>query len=333
MTSEKTRRLRGLFLADPRLRHPWQDDVVDAVSPRHELNIFDYERPLVPQFEGIDVVVDFGGSMGTREMADAASSVKLWQLLGTGYDHFDLNYWRTKNIRVANCPGAFTGIPLAECAVMFILMLARRWHQTQTSITGRLMCVPMGQELENLKLGLVGFGASAKELALRARAFGMKVSAIDVRDISPEEQRQFGLEFAGKSSDLDRLISESDFVSLHLHLNDETRHLMDERRLSLMKPSAYLVNVARGGLVDEKALHRALSGSRLAGAAFDVFDVEPVAPDHPLLQLPHFIGTPHVAGVTDCTSRRRASCTANNFDLIAQGLEPLYRIDLLAGPA
>ena len=326
-------RLRGLFLANPELRHPWQDDVAEAVSPRHELQIFDYGLPLAPQFKGIDVVIDFGGSMGTHEMADAASSIKLWQILGTGYDHFDLNYWRKKNIPVANCPGTFTGIPLAECATMFILMLARRWHDTQHTIKQRLMCVPMGQELENLRLGLIGFGASAQQLALRGRAFGMKVSTIDVRDISPEEQRKFGLEFAGKSTDLDRLVSESDFLSLHLHLNQETRHLIDQRRLGLMKPTAYLINVARGGLVDEKALHRALTEGRLAGAAFDAFDVEPVDPDHRLLQLPNFIGTPHIAGVTDCTSRRRASCAAENVDRIAAGLEPLHRIDTLAAPA
>jgi phosphoglycerate dehydrogenase-like enzyme len=324
------KKLRALFLADPELRHPWQDDVVEAVGFRHELHIFDPALPLALQFKGIDVVIDFGGSIGTREMADAASSVRLWQILGTGYDHFNLDYWRKKNIPVANCPGTFTGIPLAECATMFILMLARSWHGTQSTIKQRLMCVPMGQELENLRLGLVGFGASAQQLALRGRAFGMKISTIDVRDISPEERQKFGLEFAGKSADLDRLVSESDFLSLHLHLNQETRHLIDERRLGLMKSTAYLINVARGGLVDEKALHEALTDGRLAGAAFDAFDIEPVDPDHPLLQLPNFIGTPHIAGVTDCTSRRRALCAAENVDRIAAGLEPLYRIDTLA---
>jgi phosphoglycerate dehydrogenase-like enzyme len=291
------------------------------------LDIFDSALQLAPQFEGIDVVIDFGGSMGTREMADAASSVKLWQILGTGYDHFDLEYWRKKSIPVANCPGAFTGVPLAECAAMFILMLARRWHDTQSTIRQHLMCVPMGRELENLQLGLVGFGASARQLASRARAFGMKISAIDVRDISKEEQQTFGLKFTGKPADLDQLVSDSDFLSLHLHLNQETRHLIDERRLSMMKSTACLINVARGGLVDEKALHRALIDGRIAGAAFDAFDREPVDPDHPLLQLPNFIATPHIAGVTDCTSRRRALCAAENLDRIAAGLEPFYCID------
>ncbi len=323
-------RLRGLFLPNPALRHPWQDDVVEAVSSQHELNIFDYELPLAPQFQDVDVVIDFGGSMGTREMADAAASVRLWQLLGTGYDHFDLDYWRTKNIPVANCPGEFTGVPLAECAMMFILMLAKRWPETQSSVKRKLMCVPMGHELENSRLGLVGFGASARRLASRARAFGMRISAIDLRDISPKEQKEFGLEFAGKPAALDRLLSQSDYLSLHLHLNQETRHILNERCFGLMKTTACLVNVARGELVDEKALYVALAEGRLAGAACDVFNREPVDPGNPLLQLSNFIGTPHIAGVTDCTSRRRAACAAQNIDRLAAGLEPLFRIDSMA---
>jgi phosphoglycerate dehydrogenase-like enzyme len=321
------KRLRGLFLPNPALRHPWQDDLVEAVSPQHELRIFDRELPLAPQFKDVDVVIDFGGSMGTREMADSAGSARLWQLLGTGYDHFDLDYWRNKKIPVSNCPGEFTGPPLAECAMMFILMLAKRWHETQSSLKRKLMCVPMGRELPNSRLGLVGFGASARQLALRARAFGMKISAIDLRDVSPKEQQEFGLEFAGKPSDLDRLLSDSDYVSLHLHLNPETHHIINGRCFGLMKRGACLINVARGELVDEKALYKALVDGRLAGAASDVFNGEPVDPGDPLLQLSNFLGTPHIAGVTECTSRRRAACAAQNFDRIAGGLEPLYRID------
>jgi len=94
-----------------------------------------------------------------------------------------------------------------------------------------------------------------------------------------------------------------------------------------MKSTACLINVARGGLVDEQALYRALVENRLAGAASDVFDVEPADPNRPLLGLPNFLATPHVAGVTDGTSRRSAACAAQNLDRIAAGLEPLYRID------
>ena len=116
-------------------------------------------------------------------MADAAAGqVRLWQILGTGIDHFDMDYWRSKNIPVANCPGVFSATALAECAMMFILMLARRYPVTQANLKAGQMYEPAGLELDGLKLGIVGFGASGMELARRARAFGMRIFAIDIRD-------------------------------------------------------------------------------------------------------------------------------------------------------
>ena len=322
-------RLRVLYLPPPsQWREPWQTDVIDAVSSRHDLSLYDQTALLPAQFEGVDVVLDHGGSMGTRAMANVAGSVKLWQILGTGIDHFDLEYWRKKGIPVANCPGEFSGAPLAECALMFMLMLSRHWHQTQQNLRHGRLYVPVGSELENRRLGLIGFGASARELASRARAFGMRISAVDIRDISPEEQREFGIELAGKPADLDQILAKSDFVSLHLHLNEHTRHILDDRRLRLMKPTACLINVARGALVDEKALLDALREGRLAGAGLDVFGQEPLEPDHPLLKLPNVVATPHVSGATEGTSRRRAACAARNVDRVASGLDPLHRVDL-----
>jgi D-3-phosphoglycerate dehydrogenase len=158
----------------------------------------------------------------------------------------------------------------------------------------------------------------------------MHISAIDVRDISAEEQRRFGLSFVGKPADIDKTLSETDFLSLHLHLNNETRHIVDRRRLGLMRSTAFVINVARGALIDEEALLAALSEGRLAGAGLDVFGTEPITADNPLLRLPNVIATPHFSGGTDGTSRRRADCAAENVDRIAASLEPLYRIDKLA---
>ena len=116
-------------------------------------------------------------------------------------------------------------------------------------------------------------------------------------------------------------------MSLHLHLNAETRGLIDARRLALMKPTAFLINVARGALVDEAALVKALTAGRLGGAGLDVYSHEPPDPNSPLFHLPNVIATPHIAGMTDGTSRKRARCAADNVDRIAAGLEPLYRVD------
>ena len=323
-----SKRLKVLFFPPPPdLKEPWQQDVIDAVGPRHNLVLCDADTPLASQFDKTAVVIDYGGRSATNEMADQAVSVRLWQILGTGFEHLDLDYWRKKKIPVANCPGPFSAVALAECALMFMLMLARRWREIQTELRQGILHRPLGSELENRHLGIVGFGASGIELARRARAFGMRISAIDIRDVSREEQQGFDLDFLGKPQDLDHLIPRVDYLSLHLHLNDETRHTIDARRLELMKPGARLINVARGALVDEKALCRALVGGRLAGAGLDVFESEPLDLNSPLLKLPNVVTTPHIAGTTEETSRRRAACSVENVDRIAAGLEPLYRVD------
>ena len=325
-----TERLNVLFLPHPlgpSMFKPSGEDVIAAIGDRHDLRMLDYDQSIAPQFEGVDVVIDHGGSAGTREMADAAvGTVRLWQILGTGFDHFDLEYWQSKNLPVANCPGIFSAVALAECALMFMLMLARQYPVTQTNLKRGELYRPVGMELDGLRLCIVGFGASGKELARRAGPFGLKMSAIDIRDVGSDEVREFGLEFVGKPKDLDTVIATSDFLSLHLHLNAETRHTIDERRLRLMKPTAFLINVARGALVDEDALIQVLADGKIAGAGLDVFGQEPPDLDSAIFRLPNVIATPHISGATDGTSRKRAGAAAENVDRIAAGLEPLYLI-------
>jgi phosphoglycerate dehydrogenase-like enzyme len=320
-------KLRILYLPHPpRLRQPWLSDLQEALGSRHELRIYDPGAPLEPQLD-VDIVVDQGGGQSTREMARLARSVKLWQILATGVDDFDLDYWHERGIAVANTPGQFSAVGLAECALMFMLMLAHRWHDAQIDMQRAAFYGTTGQELEGSKLLLLGFGSSARALASRALPFGFRLSTIEVREVSEAERREFHLNFVGKPDDLDRLLPDCDYLSLHLHLSRETRHIIDSRRLSLMKPSARLINVARGALVDEAALYRALAEGELAGAGLDVFESEPVNLANPLLRLPNVVSTPHIAGATAATSRRRARCVAENIDRLARGLEPLYRVD------
>ena len=309
------------------MKEPWRQDVIDAVGSRHELLIYDPELPLASQFDKTAVVIDHGGRMGSPEMADQATSVKLWQVLGTGFERIDLDHWRKKKVAVANCPGPFSGVALAECALLLMLLLARRWHESQSMLGKGIFHLPCGSELGDRHLGILGLGASGIELARRARAFGMKVSAIDIRDVSVKEKGDLRIDFVGKPQDLDSLLPQVDYLSLHLHLNKETGRTIDAARLALMKPTACLINVARGALVDEQALCTALTQGRLAGAGLDVFESEPLDRNSPLLKLPNVVTTPHIAGVTEETSRRRAACCAENVDRVAAGLEPLYRVD------
>ena len=321
-------RLNVILLPVRRIYSPWCDNIKAALGDRHELKELDDDLPLAPQFAGMDVVIDQGGSRGTREMMDAATDCRLWQIVGTGFDNFDLSYIKTKGIPTANTPGLFSDVALAETAMMFVIMLSRRYRAAVEYFRERRLYGPLGYELENQTLGIIGFGASGQALARRAKPFGMRIMGIDVREIESDVLDDIQPDFMGMQADLDRVVAESDFLSLHLHLNDETRHIIDARQLGRMKPTASIVNVARGALVDEAALYDALVSGKIGGAGLDVFAQEPPDPTLPVYQLPNVVATPHIAGVTDGTSRRRAAAAAENTDRIARGQEPLYRIDL-----
>ena len=321
------KRLKVLYLPMPNMDPIWQEEVVKAVSPGHDLAIYDKDRPLANQFAGVEAVLDMGGSVGTREMYDAATDARLWQIIGTGLDHIDVAYMKTRDFAVAHCPGQFSSVALAECAMMYILMLTRRFHEAQADFRAGVMYKPMGIKLEGKVLGIIGFGSSGQELARRARPFGMRIRAVDVRPIEPAILEELQPEFIGSPSDIDDITRESDFLSLHLHLTPETRHIIDARRIALMKPSACIINIARGALVDEAAMHEALLSGRIGGAGLDVFAQEPADPTLPVYGLPNVVVTPHIAGGTDGTARKRAEAAAENVDRIAQGLEPLYRVD------
>jgi len=320
-------RIKVLLLASPPPDF-WEIEAMKLIAPRHQVVRFDPQEEPAPQLQGVKAVLDMGGPKDKKPLADMLSgSVKLWQLVSTGFDNFDVDYWRERRIPVANTPGGSSAVSLAECALMLMIMVSRRWPEAQALLRDRVVGRPKGLDLENRRLGLVGFGASAIELARRAKSFSMKISAIDIRSISPEEQEELGVDFVGGPDELDQVIGHSDYLSLHLHLNRETRHTINARRLRLMKPTAYLINVARGALVDQEALYEALIEKQLAGAGLDVFAEEPVDPDSPLLQLPNLVAAPHIAGQTQETAERRAAMAAENLDRVARGLDPIYRID------
>ncbi|MBU6336114.1 MAG: phosphoglycerate dehydrogenase, partial [Chloroflexi bacterium] len=185
----------------------------------------------------------------------------------------------------------------------------------------------LGLELVGKVLGIIGFGASGQELARRAKSFGMRIHAVDVRPIEPAVLAELQPEFLGTPDDVDALLRACDFLSVHLHLTPDTRHFIDARRIALLKPTSYVINVARGALIDEDALYAALEAGQLAGAGLDVFAHEPPDPDLPVYRRSNVVVTPHTAGSTDGTARRRAGVALENLNRIARGEEPLYRVD------
>jgi phosphoglycerate dehydrogenase-like enzyme len=316
-----------LFIPHRGHEEPWYGDFVEVLDGRFELATLDHDAPLAPQFEGIHVVVDLGG-WATREMIDAGAEagVVLWQVLGMGLDHTEVDHILASGIRLANTPGQFSAVALAEHALFLILCFAKRLRELERNARAGVWWQPVTDELPGQALGVVGLGASGRELAGRASAMGMRIVAVDPVEIPQEVLAAHGVEWCAGPDRLDELLQESDYVSLHVPLNARTRHLLDRRKLALMKPSAVLVNVARGALVDEEALLEMLREGRLRGAGLDVFSQEPLPSDNSFLALGNVIATPHVAGVTRGTSHRRAKVCVENAERIAQGLEPLHEI-------
>ncbi len=293
---------------------------VEANEGRFPFEVYDPDRSTAEQFEGVSVVIDPGGAVGTRALIDAglAAGVKLWHVTTNGTDHVDVAYFLEKGLPLANSPGRLSAVPLAEHVIMLILCFAKDLKHNRADGWQRAM----GEELAGKNLGLIGFGASAREVARRAWPLGMRIMATDVVAFPQSELDEFHVEFLGGPEQVDQVLAETDYLSLHVHLNATTRHMIDRRALGLMKPSAVLLNIARGGLVDEAALVEALQQGGIRGAGLDVFEEEPLPADHPLLQLDNVILTPHSSGLTPDTPRRRMEAALANVERIANGLPP-----------
>ena len=320
--------MKVLYLNVPGMLQPWYDDFRTAVEEGHTVCLYDPAKPMAPQFQDVEVVVDQGGSVGTRALIDAALAVrvKLWQVLGTGVDHVDVAYFLEKGLMLANTPGPFSAVALAEHAMFLMLYFAKRFDEHVRNIRSKVFYFPVSEELEGKTLGLLGLGASGQALAARAKAMGMRIAAVDAVDIPRERLDELGVEVFAPPSELNTVLAQADYVSLHVPLTSQTRHMIDAQALAAMKPTAVLINVARGEIADETALVDALRSGRIRGAGLDVFAEEPLPPGHPFLQLPNVVATPHTAGQTYGTSKRRGEACAENVDRIARGLEPLYRI-------
>ncbi len=319
--------MKVLFIGFRDVVHPWYDDFLEAIGGKHSVELYDPEAPMAQQFRDVQVVVDQGG-WGTHEMIDAAvaSGVKLWQVIGTGLNHIDVRYLLEKGVPIANTPGIFSGIALAEHAIFLMLCLAKNLDKSRKNLQSGVFYQPMNEELQGKTLGLVGFGGSARELAKRAWGLGMRVLAVDAIEVPQAAREEYQLSFFGGPEDLDILLRQSDYLSIHTPLTTKTHHLINRESLGLMKPTAVLINVARGEIVDEAALLEALQAGRIRGAGLDVFTDEPPDPSHPFLHMENVVATPHIAGGTRGTSQRRGKAAAENVHRVAQGLPPLYLV-------
>jgi D-3-phosphoglycerate dehydrogenase len=246
------------------------------------------EDELLELVGDIDGVIAGDDHFSERVLEAAAPRLRVISKWGTGIDAFDLEACKRLGIRVCNTPGAFTE-PVADSVLGYLLCFARRlpWMDQQIK-TGIWDKIP-GRSLAETTLGIIGFGSIGTAVAQRATAFGMKVLANDIKQISPEVVRQTGVTLVDRES----LLKHSDFVSLNCDLNPTSLKLMNATAFALMKTGAIVVNTARGPIVEEAALVDALSSGRLGGAALDVFEHEPLPLDSPLRRMTNVLLAPH----------------------------------------
>lgn len=306
------------------LRHHCQVIYRDEVTPptREELlkNVVDVDAIYCTLNEKID-----------RELIDASPKLKVVGTMSVGVDHIDLEYATSKGIYVVHTPGVLTETT-ADLAFGLMLAAARRIVEGDRMIReGRwkLAWAPtmmLGYDVHGKTLGIIGLGRIGAAVARRAKGFNMKVYYYDI-----VRRREIENEIGIQYMELQDLLKESDFISIHVPLTPETRHLIGEKELRMMKPTAILVNTSRGPVVDEKALVKALREGWIAGAGLDVFEIEPLPPDSSLIDLMNVVLTPHIGSASYDTRNKMAQYAAEGIIKVLKGEEPenLYNRDVV----
>jgi glyoxylate reductase len=291
------------------------------------------EAELLQELPGVDAVMASMDKFTAAVMAaPEASSLKIISRWGIGVDAVDLPAAAAQGIVVCNTPGLLNGA-VADYAMGMILTIARRIHEGFLTLRNGQWEPEWGPEMEGKTLGLVGCGGIGQAVAKRARGFDMRLIACDPNP-SPDAL-QLGIEFLP----FDQVLAQSDFLSLHTALTPQTRGLIGEAQLRSMKPTAYLINTARGAVIDEPALVRALTEGWIAGAALDVFTTEPLPADSPLHSAPNLLLTPHLASLGYESGAKVSAAVADAILDVRDGRRPrwvvnpdVYQSPLLRAP-
>jgi len=282
------------------------------------------ESSLINQVREADGIVLRTRGKVTRKLMESAPKLKAIGRHGVGVENIDLEAATEKGIWVVNTPNA-NNLSVAEHFFGLALMLSRMLKKGEIALKegrweARNQCV--GKELQGKTLGILGFGRIGKSVGrIGHNGFNMNVLYFDIIRYKEAEE-----EIEAKKVNLDELLSNSDFISINLPLTPETRGLVGEKELGLLKPTAYIINVARGPIWDEKAVYAVLKEGKIAGAGSDVYEVEPATKDHPLFELENFIGTPHMAAHTE-EAMRRMSLVAEDIIRVLDGKAPLHPVN------
>ncbi len=266
---------------------------------------------LLKEAEDVDGLVSLLTDKIDAELFDTANKLKVVSNYAVGFDNIDLEEASKRGIMITNTPGVLTETT-ADLAFTLLMSTARRIVEADKFVrSGRWKTwgpmLMLGRDIYGAKLGLIGLGRIGYAVAKRAKGFDMDVMYYDLMR-NEKAEKKLGLKFV----EMEQLLKEADFVSIHVPLTSETRRLINKKTLSLMKKTSILINTARGPIVDEKALYEALINNEIAGAGLDVTDPEPPSMDNPLLKLDNVIIVPHIASASIATRTRMAVMAAQN---------------------
>ncbi len=283
---------------------------LDGFDVHYDQDLWQKPDELAALMHGVPGLIVRNQTQVRGAVLEAADRLKCVGRLGVGLDNIDTDVCQARDIAVFPATGANSD-SVAELAVGGLFVMFRNaYHQTGNVINGGWPRMQMmGREVMGKTLGIVGFGAIGRALAWRANGLGMRVIAWDpyIDGSSPV----WGKHRVGGMNNLEQLIIESDAISIHVPLNDETRNMFDAARLGMMKPDAILLNLARGGIVNEVDLVAALKAQKLAGAFLDSFDTEPLTADNVFKDVPNLLLTPHVGARTEEADHRVCTMVAD----------------------
>jgi D-2-hydroxyacid dehydrogenase (NADP+) len=280
-----------LLTLTPELNNQYRDRL-KAKFPQLKVDLVDHHSKVGPYIASADVLVTFAPRL-TDDVLKAATNLKWVQALGTGVDNLIDRPVLRKDVIVTNIHGIH-GAPVSEAAIGSMLALARDIPRAVRAQDARQWRRFPAQLLHNKTAGIFGIGAIAEELAPKCKAFGMRTIGI-----SSAPRAVAGFDRMHSSAELAKIVAEFDFFVLLTPLTEKTRNSIDAKVLAAMKPKSFLVNLARGGIVDEPALIDALKSGRIGGAALDVFNEEPLPADHPFWGMENVIITTHQGGFCD----------------------------------
>jgi glyoxylate reductase len=282
---------------------------------------------LLERLAGVEAMVTLLSDKIDAEVMQAAPRLKIIAQLAVGYDNIDIKEATRRGICVTNTPDVLTDAS-ADFAFALLMAVARRVVEADRYVREGSWQVAWhpsmlpGRDISGATLGIIGAGRIGQAVAMRGRGFNMPILYCSGSP-KPEFEKKCGAEY----TDLETLLRKSDFVSLHVPLTDKTRQLLNTERLALMKPTAYLINNSRGPVVDENALYEALKTGRLAGAALDVFAVEPTPATNPLLELNNVVVAPHISSASLATREKMAEMVAENLKAFFAGQKPPHLLN------